>query len=564
MASRWVVKQKRWGAWAAHFAMVLAVAVLSAGALIHAAEARPVQSSIVVDAVTGEIVSASNADAQTYPASLTKMMTLYIVFELMEQGRLSPATRIRVSEDATEVSPTKLGLKAGSDIALEDAVKALIVKSANDMAVAVAEHIAGDTDKFAALMTRKAHQLGMTNTVFKNPHGLPDSGQHTTARDMLTLALHLNDDFPQHYKLFSLKSFTYGGVSYRNHNTMLSSYEGMDGIKTGYTGSSGFNLVASVRRNGKHVVAIVMGGSSAAARNVYMRAILDRALPKASHEKTRKPVAIARAETKSRAASARLEATPNLIEQPRPAAPPLVAKAAPPIAVQRVHHVDVTPSPSEPAAPKVEIARVRPVAVAPRPRPLPAAKPEVASVEPRAPEPARAAVEPPPPIVAPARYAAASLAPAATHPAPAHPAPAGELRGTPPSSLQAQADRLSRGEGPVGAGGKAGGSFAVAGAAPPSGTLSRLNGPAHGALGGGVAIQVGAYANEADAQRQLESVRGKASALLGKAEPRTEPVQSGAKQLWRARFIGLDDRAALDACNDLRRQQVDCHVTKLH
>ena len=280
-------------AWAALVALFTAALAVGSPAMAGGRHA-----SMVVDANTGAVLHEQAADEPRYPASLTKMMTLYLVFEMMEKGRLARDTRIRISEEAAGTSPSKLGLREGADIALGDAIRAIIVKSANDISVAVAEHIAGSEEKFAQLMTRKARQLGMSRTTFRNAHGLPDSGQQTTARDMLTLALRLIDDFPQHYRLFSTRSFAFNGASMRNHNTMLSTYEGMDGIKTGYTSASGFNLVSSVRRDGKHVVAAVFGGSSAAARNVYMRAILDRALRRAGTERTRekapRPALVAR------------------------------------------------------------------------------------------------------------------------------------------------------------------------------------------------------------------------------------------------------------------------------
>ena len=189
----------------------------------------------------------------------------------------------------TAVSPTKLDLEEGEEIALIDAIKALITKSANDMAVAIAEHIAGSEERFATLMTQKARQLGMRATLFKNASGLPDDEQVTTARDMVTLALHLQDDFPKHYPLFATRTFTYKDETLHNHNTLLSSYEGTDGIKTGYTRASGFNLVASVRRGRKHVVGAIFGGASAASRNAAMRTFLNMGLVKASNEKTRQP-----------------------------------------------------------------------------------------------------------------------------------------------------------------------------------------------------------------------------------------------------------------------------------
>ncbi|MEQ1613920.1 MAG: D-alanyl-D-alanine carboxypeptidase family protein, partial [Hyphomicrobiaceae bacterium] len=247
---------------------------------------------MIIDANTGEALHADKADEPRYPASLTKMMTLYMVFEQLEVGRLTPSTKIKISQEAASAQPTKLDLEPGEQIMVIDAVKALITKSANDMAIALAEAVGGSESRFAELMTAKARSIGMRNTTFRNASGLPDSGQVTTARDMLTLALHLQDDFPKYFPLFALRSFTYNGSSHRNHNTMLNSFEGIDGIKTGYTRMSGFNLVTSLRRGDKHLVGAVFGGTTAGTRNLTMRMLLTRALLKASTKKTRKPAPI--------------------------------------------------------------------------------------------------------------------------------------------------------------------------------------------------------------------------------------------------------------------------------
>ncbi len=275
MASRWVVKQKRWGAWAAHFAMVLAVAVLSAGALIHAAEARPVQSSIVVDAVTGEIVSASNADAQTYPASLTKMMTLYLLFEALADGRVKLNDTIQFSNYAAGQPATNLNVDGGDRISVETAILALVVRSANDAATAIGEHLGGTEAGFARLMTAKATALGMTHTTFRNANGLPDPKQKTTARDLATLSVALIRDFPQYYDYFSQTRFKYRGVTYNGHNRLLKSYKGYDGIKTGYIRASGFNLASSAKRDGRRLVVVVLGGASPSARDRKVADLLD-------------------------------------------------------------------------------------------------------------------------------------------------------------------------------------------------------------------------------------------------------------------------------------------------
>jgi D-alanyl-D-alanine carboxypeptidase len=421
----------------------------------------------------------------------------------------------------------------------------LIVKSANDMAVAIAEHVAGSEEKFAALMTRKARQLGMAATTFRNPHGLPDPAQVTTARDMLTLAMRLNDDFPRQYRLFSSRTFSYGGAIYRNHNTMLGYYAGMDGLKTGYTRASGFNIVTSVRRNGRHVVGAVFGGSSASARNVYMRAILDRGIAAASTERTRKPVLIARGDGRIRQAAIVGQGgwEPKLVEAPRPAPVP-PPRQRPVVAESR------SPEPQPTAAPRqgtrIEIARVRPVVVAPR-QPRAIAKIEQPVLRDQGAS-AKAPDRPPPEVeqkpAPPARTFAAPVA---------EPGPGNIARGSPPSTLQAQAERLSS-QGGDRAAMSTGQRFASSAAG--------LRGvPAPVSAGGGVIVQVGAYASEPEAQRGIAAARS-SSAMLGNAASRAEPVTAGGRQLWRARFVGLDEKTAATACNDLRRRKIDCLVSR--
>ena len=294
-------------------------------------------AAMVIDANTGEVLHASAADEPRHPASLTKMMTLYIAFGEIEAGRLSYETLLKVSEAAASVSPSKLELEPGAEITLIDAIKSLVTKSANDMAVAIAEKISGNEDAFAKLMTDRAHQIGMRATTFRNASGLPDDAQVTTARDMLTLALHLQDDFPKHYRLFSLKYFTYNGETHRNHNTLLFHYEGTDGIKTGYTRDSGFNLVTSVRRDGRHVVGAVFGGETSGTRNAQMRMILTRALQKASSVKTRKPAPLLIAKPKPvqrPAVQLALKTPPRAIERPKPTQV-AIAPAAKPAPVEQ-------------------------------------------------------------------------------------------------------------------------------------------------------------------------------------------------------------------------------------
>ena len=254
-------------------ALLLSIALCSVPA-----EAR--YASIVVDAETGQVLHAANADTQKYPASLTKIMTLYMTFEALETGRWKLNQTLKASKRAAGMSPSKLGLKAGDRITVKDAILALITKSANDAAVVIAESLGGTEIKFAKMMTAKARQLGMKRTSFRNASGLPNRRQKSTARDMAKLAIALRRDFPKHYAYFSTQKFTYRGRTYRNHNKLLARYEGTDGIKTGYIRASGFNLVASVTRNNRRLIGVVFGGKSSRSRDAHMVKLLDRGFRK--------------------------------------------------------------------------------------------------------------------------------------------------------------------------------------------------------------------------------------------------------------------------------------------
>src|SRR5438270_2078930 len=246
----------------------------------------PAFSSIIVDGNSGATLSANNPDALRHPASLTKIMTLYLLFERLEAGKIKLDSEMDVSEHASDQAPTKLGLRPGQTIRVEDAIKGLVTRSANDAAVVIAEAIAGDEGDFAKAMTRKARALGMTRTVYRNASGLPDDNQVTTARDQATLGRAIQDRFPRYYRYFSISAFNYRGHSIRNHNRLLGSVEGVDGIKTGYTRASGFNLVTSMRRGNRHLVGVVMGGRSGGSRDAIMRNLLAENLDKAATKRT--------------------------------------------------------------------------------------------------------------------------------------------------------------------------------------------------------------------------------------------------------------------------------------
>lgn len=232
-------------------------------------------SSIVIDAQSGQVVSEYNADSPNYPASLTKMMTLYLTFEALEHHQISLDTQFPVSAHAAAQEPTKLNLVAGQSVAVHDLILGLVTQSANDAAVVLGEGLGGTEPAFAQRMTAKAHDLGMTDTIFYNASGLPNPLQHTTARDLSMLARHLYLDFPREYAYFSTEQFTFRGHTYANHNHLMSSFAGMDGIKTGFIHASGFNLAASAVRNNRRLIGVVMGGLSAHARDMKMAALLN-------------------------------------------------------------------------------------------------------------------------------------------------------------------------------------------------------------------------------------------------------------------------------------------------
>ena len=259
----------------ASFAVMSALTLtMSIGSGISIAHANK-YAAIVIEEVSGRVLFSRNAEHLRYPASLTKIMTLYLLFEDIEAGHLTLKSRIPVSSTAAGRSPSKLYLKPGQSISVEQAIYALVTKSANDVATALAEKLSGTERKFAQRMTRKAQALGMKRTVFKNASGLPNRRQKSTARDMAKLAVAMRRDFPHFFKYFSTRSFNWQGRKFVNHNKLLSKYSGTDGIKTGYIDASGFNLVATVERNGVRLIGVVFGGKTSHSRDRHMMKILN-------------------------------------------------------------------------------------------------------------------------------------------------------------------------------------------------------------------------------------------------------------------------------------------------
>ncbi|MEL6751513.1 MAG: D-alanyl-D-alanine carboxypeptidase family protein [Pseudomonadota bacterium] len=264
------------------FATLLAIASQIVGLGAPDAHANSKYAGLVMDAKTGKVLYSANANSRRYPASLTKMMTLYLIFEDLKAGKISMKTRVPMTREGARRPPSKLGLRVGQSVSVNQAILALVTKSANDVASAVGGKLSGSEAAFARRMTRKARQLGMNRTTFKNASGLTARGQVTTAKDMATLGLALREHFPRRYKVFQTRLFKFGKRRYGNHNKLLGRVRGVDGIKTGYTRASGFNLVSSVQHKGRSIIAVVMGGRTGARRNAHMKDLIRRYLPKAS------------------------------------------------------------------------------------------------------------------------------------------------------------------------------------------------------------------------------------------------------------------------------------------
>ena len=258
-------------------ALFAAIALALASFTLAPTAAAEKYASIVVDVDTKEVLHARHADAPRYPASLTKVMTLYMLFDALKTGELDLDDKLTVSRNAASQRPSNLKLKAGQKITVRDAIKALVVKSANDVAVVVAERLGGSEKRFAALMTAKAKQMGMKKTRFRNASGLPNSRQVSTARDLYILAEHMMADHPAYYHYFQTKSFTWNGRTYKSHNKLLGSVDGVDGMKTGYIRASGFNLMTSAERDGRRIVVIMTGGRTAKTRNAHVKALVNAA-----------------------------------------------------------------------------------------------------------------------------------------------------------------------------------------------------------------------------------------------------------------------------------------------
>jgi D-alanyl-D-alanine carboxypeptidase len=540
----------------------------------------PAFSSIIVDGNSGATLASSNPDASRHPASLTKIMTLYLLFERLEAGAMKLDTEMEVSNHASEQDPTKLDLRPGQTIQVEDAIKGLVTRSANDAAVVIAEAIAGDESDFAKLMTRKARALGMTRTVYRNASGLPDDDQVTTARDQSTLGRAIQDRFPRYYRYFSTTAFNYHGHSIRNHNHLLGNVEGVDGIKTGYTRASGFNLVTSMRRGNRHLVGVVMGGRSGGSRDAIMRNLLAENLEKAASKRTvaaiteRSPsdanadvaedeaasrptqmvqvqgaVQVASAAPEQAAPPARAPASRSVIAAATAAVPPPQAKTEPaPFTngVIQAQSIAAIPGSSEPMKPvKVKTVQIKAgqtkLASAGPSQPItPVTSSISAAVRPEVPETSNA-------VVAKAETNKPEVLKAEMPPQPANHGTGNGVLGVLPASSAPPASPSQ--------------AMAYADPAPhPQPQAIQQNGAIKPlAVHTGWIIQVGALESESEALQRIEAARNQAHGLLAKADPFTEPVVAkGDRKLFRARFAGLDRDQAEAVCRTLKRSDISC------
>jgi D-alanyl-D-alanine carboxypeptidase len=571
----------------------------------------PRYSAIIVDGNSGTTLTATDPDGIRHPASLTKIMTLYLLFERLDSGKMKLDTEMSVSEHAADQDPTKLDLRPGSTIKVEDAIKGLITRSANDAAVVIAETIGGSEDEFAKMMTRKARALGMSRTVYRNANGLPNDEQVTTARDQATLGRAIQDRFPRYYRYFSTTSFTFRGQNIRNHNHLLGSVDGVDGIKTGYTRSSGFNLVTSMHRGNRFLVGVVMGGRSGGSRDAIMRGLLAENLSKAATTRTaaaiternsgdapievaevapqpkRAPAPVAqqdaavapdtwtppamRTPPASKVTAALAEATAAV---PPAAQPKLEQKAEAKIepapltaGVIQTQPIGTVPGSSEPMKPvKVKTVHVKAGAI------------KLASAGPSQPAPAIIAGAPQP-IVPETSSAVVAKAAEIARPEPVKseptrveaaraempPQPAGHGTGngvlgvlpaaTPPAP-QASAPQPA----------------IVASAAPqpppaaaqPAAQAPKTMPPSAAVkVHTGWIVQVGALETEAEAQGRIEAARNSSRGMLSKADSFTEPVVAkDNRKLFRARFAGLERDQAEAVCRMLRRSDIACMAVR--
>lgn len=474
----------------------IAVTVIAGAFFVAGAAYAAKPAGIVIDANTGKILYNQDLGGLRFPASLTKMMTLYLVFEALNSGKITKSTLITMTPGAAGQAPTKLGVKAGGTFTVEQGILALITRSANDVAWAFADALGGSVPNFGKMMTAKARALGMRSTIYVNPNGLPDDRQVTTARDQAVLGVALRQHFPQYYSYFSVRSFRYGRQVIANHNKLLGRIQGVDGIKTGYTRAAGFNLATSAQANGHSIVVVVLGERSGGTRDARVAELVKRYLPQSSN---------------GRGSFAIAKAAPTPFETP--AAAPVVAFAAP-------------AAPAVPAERYMARAQQNEVASAAEDS-LPAVgpAPEMRYAQNRidqAFESAGAAVETP---VAPEKTAMITP-PKAIAEAPSKPAE------KPRKVAKADEDEAN---------------------------VDRVTTASTPSKSKGWIVQVGAAPSKEQAQALIEKAQAKGGKVLRSADPYTVSVVADGARVYRARFGGFRGQdSAVNACKALKRRGVGC------
>jgi D-alanyl-D-alanine carboxypeptidase len=479
---------------------------------------------MVVDANTGRTLWSVAEDEPRHPASITKVMTLYLLFEQLDKGAMTLQTRIPVSEHAAAQEPSKLGVEPGDTISVEDAIKAVVTRSANDVAVAIAEAIGRDEGTFAEMMTRKARALGMSSTVYRNASGLPSDEQITTARDLTILARSLEERFPRYFRYFSTHEFQYAGEVIGNHNHLLGRVDGVDGIKTGYTRASGFNLLTSVHRDGRSLVAVVMGGRTAGARDRIMENVIEDHIAEASTAHTATMVADASREEQPQRAAAQEPNSPHpaAVAANVPSRVPSARPAQPPLA--EGDDADADEATTLHVAAVKALVKAQPVEQPAPPRSAVAAAPST-----RAQSPAELGwVKGPDPVSKGQRIAQVTVG--------------GPIPRTKPKTAE-NAARV---------GGKAPAATTIAAQA--SAEADNQDAVAHR----GWMIQIGATDDATKASALLARARERNPKALAAAKPVTEKVQKGEDTFYRARFAGLDPASAEYACRSLKRNGFSC------
>jgi D-alanyl-D-alanine carboxypeptidase len=505
-------------------------------------ESGPKAAAIVVDGNSGRMLYGMNENELRHPASITKVMTLYLLFEQLQSGRLKLDSEIAISRHAAAQAPTKLGLRPGETIKVEDAIKAIVTRSANDIAVAVAEAIGGDEDSFAEMMTRKAHALGMSRTHYANASGLPNDEQITTAHDLALLGRAIQDRYPRYYHYFSTRVFYYAGTVSPNHNHLLDRVEGMDGIKTGYTRASGFNLLTSVKRNGHYIVAVVMGGSSAASRDRQMARLIEDDIDQGSSIRTaaaisempEKVAVLDRQEHEIENGIEDRDTETAAVQKPDAAAARSNAKPQP---------LKSEAAPASAAAP-VQVASIGPDVPPTRPRPAVVsgvAKPALAETnaqQPAAPAQHRAILD---------GSTTSSLLTASN--TPSHTATPSNLRWVVGPSPAANKDKAAEPQ-------------KAAKAETAGETVKSMDSNRPATAHTGWMIQIGATDDIEKANELLARAKSQSHHALNTAQPFTEKVKKGSETLYRARFAGLEEDSAESACKALKRSGFSCFATK--